>query len=376
MHKSFLSARVSVLLLLGATGLTAAGTGPFSSQAQSPTADLWMYPNANNLGGGGTASTFTALPTVYSPPEEDRLAQFVVRFNTVAAGIPAGLGVDNYDVSRIALTCILTAGGIRYDATEDPRSSYGPGSTADPDAGRPLEVYGTGFRNNFTAATFTESSAFGPKTAGGRNAYAMSYTPAGVARDVSNNVTGGFDSMPWAIGKIQTRPFNGGAWTQLAPGAMVPDDPNLLIAAVFELNTTLPGVANYVKTSLNQGYIWLTVSSLHSTEQQAFSGFPQFYTKENAEHALFGFMAPSLNVTYSLPVKVITFSRNETAQTASITWNGSPGYKYTVERSETMAVGSWTPVHSVTPTSAGNLNWSGSSPSPKSFYRISRIVKP
>lgn len=366
-----------MLLLLGATGLTAAGTGPFTAQSLIPAVDSWMYPHASNPGGGGTASTYSALPMPVSESGvDDRFSQFVIKFDTVAAGIPAGLGEDNYDVSRIALTCRITTGGIRYDATEDPRSSYGPGATADPDMGRPLELFGTGFRNNFNSTTYKETSPFGSMGPGGRSAYALGYSPIAVERDVSNNVTAGFDAMPWAIGKIQTKPFEGGTWKTVTPSAAVPSAQDSLIQAVFELNTALPGVANYVKASLNQGYIWLTVSSLHSTEQQASSGFPQFYTKENAEQALFGDVAPSLSVTYSLPVKVLAFSRDQTAQTASITFNGSPGFKYTVERSETMTAGSWIPIANYAPTGVETITWSGSSPSLRSFYRISRIVKP
>lgn len=190
--------RVGVCLLLGVSGLTAGGTGPYSAHAPQPAADLWMYPNTPTPGTRTTASTFSFLPLT---GVDDRYGQFVVKFDTVAAGIPAGLGAANYDVHRLVFTAVYASSdSLPYGPTEDSRASLESASTlADSDAGRPLELHGTGFRSGFTAATFQENSPYGS-----RNAFASSFDAQGAARDVTNSLTSGFESYPWAIGKIST----------------------------------------------------------------------------------------------------------------------------------------------------------------------------
>lgn len=357
--------RVGVALLLGVSGLTAGGTGPWSARAPQPAADLWMYPNTPTPGTRATASTFSYLPFT---GVDDRYGQFVVKFDTVAAGIPAGLGPSNYDIHHLVFTAVYASNdSLPYDPTEDPRASLGAAATiADPDAGRPLELHGTGFRGGFTAATFQESSPYGS-----RNAFASSFDTVGVARDVTNSVTLGYESYPWAIGKVST-PVDLMAdpvvYQPLPPGGMIP----VYSHVTFEINLALPGVANYVRQGLHDGFLWFTLSSFHPVTGPGSGGFPAYFTLNHPEQALYGDVAPTLDAEYSLPLRIASFNRPAGGNTASLTWNGSPGFSYVVERTDDLANGFWSPLGTFTTATPSALTWSGNSPSSRAFFRIAR----
>ncbi len=369
-------ARSGVALLLGASGLMAGGTGPFFAHSPVTAADLWMYPHAGSPGTNPSASVFTALPEL-DPSFDDRFSQFVIKFNTEAAGIQKNLGAANYDLSSVRLTCVVSEEeSFYYDPTPDPLAGFGTGADSDP--GRPIEVHGTGFKSPFTESTFLENSPYGVTDRGGRNAYALGYTPEGTARDVSNNFSNNFDAIPWATAKVLV-PVEGGEegepqqWAELTPGELVP----IYAHVVFDLNLSAPGVANYVRTSLNRGFIWLTVSALYGTEQMASSGYPSFFTKEDPEQALTHDVAPTLDVEYSLPVKITSFSRDSALQTAQLSWNASPGFVYKVEKTGDLTSGIWQPVDSNRTTAApGELNWSGASLPDRTFFRVTRTPLP
>lgn len=365
-----------LLLLAGVSAVSADGTGPFSAQVEVPGADIWMYPHGGGGGSRTSASTFTALPMpASSTGVEDRFAQFILRFDTESL-IHKDYGADNYLPEKVVLTVVLLQGGIVYDPTEDARQTYLPsgqaGAIADQDAGRPIELFGTGFRGGETESSYNEESEFGSSAIHGRSAYAMSYSSTGVARDVSHSVTEGIDSTPWSVGRVLVSAGEGEPYEELAPGAIIP----ALAHVEFELNLSIPGVAAYVRQALDKGRIWFTVSSLHSTTEMASSGYPSFYTKENAEQAIFGDVAAFLDVDYSLPVRVLSFSRDAVAGTAAISWNGSKGFKYQLQRSEELTAQSWTPVSDHQPVVNGVVSWSGSSASPRAFYRVVRTLLP
>ncbi len=347
----------------------ASGDQVHSAHAQQPQIDRWMY--ANNFSGGArpSASTFSALPQATG--DDDRMAQVVVKFDTVAAGVPAGLGAENYQPTRVVFTAVIADSlDLYYDPTEDAHTTYGTGYAADADIGRPFEVHGTGFRNGFTAATFLENSTFGGGSPYHRNAYALGYSPAGVARDVTNNVTLGFDAHPWAVGKVSHIPDGETTPVPLAPGASVP----VYATVTFELNLALPGVAEYVRQSFNQGFIWLTLSSLHSSEMYGSTGYPGYYNKENNEHLLFGDLAPRFDAEYTLPLRVAAFSRNASTNACRVEWNASPGFQYVVQRSTSLAPGQWTNLTPVPLTTAApaRLIFDGAGSGDRSFFRILR----
>lgn len=361
------------LLLTIVPGLRASDDQVYSGHARQPVVDIWMY--GNNMSGGGrsSASTFSALPNPAGG--DDRLAQVVVKFNTVAAGIPAGLGVANYNPTRVILTTrIADSLELYYDPTEDARTTFGAGDSTDTDAGRPFEVYGTGFRNGFTAANYAENSPFSSGNPAQRNAYALGYSPQGVARDVTNNVTQGFDAYPWAIGQVSRPTANSGP-VPLQPGASVPIDAYV----TFELNLGLPGVAQYVRQSFHQGFMWLTISSLHTSEERGSTGYPGFFNKESPEHALDPEgVAPQFDAEYTLPLRIAAFSRNGTTNACRVDWNGSPGFRYVVQRSTTLLPDEWTTLtpSPITTASPAQLFFEGAGSGDHSFFRVIRTPSP
>jgi hypothetical protein len=360
--------RVGVALLLGAVGLRAGGTGPYTGHAPAPAGDRWMYPSNATPGTRTTASTFSFLPFT---GVDDRFGQFIVKFDTVAMGIPASLGPENYDVHRLVFTAVYAStDSLPYDPTEDPLASLGAAPTvADPDAGRPLELHGTGFRDGFTAATFEETSPFGS-----RSAFASSFDEAGVARDVTNSVTLGDESYPWAIGKITT-PVDLNAeprvYVPLEPGQMIP----VYSHVTFEIALGAPGVADYVRQGLHQGFLWFTLSSFHPVTGPGSGGFPAYFTRDHPEQVLYQDVAPMLEVEYSLPLRITAFTRDSTGNTG-LTWNGSPGFHYTLEETDDLAGGVWSQVGVFTTSTPAALGWTGNRTSPRNFFRIARSSLP
>jgi hypothetical protein len=356
-------------LLASGAAARAQGTGPFAAHAAEPAGDRWMYANNSTPGTRGTASTFSFLPF---SGEDDRFGQFLIKFDTVAAGIRAGLGAEKYDVHKLVLSAVYSSNAsLPYDPTEDPRASLGPAATiADPDAGRPLELHGTGFRGGFTAASFQETSPYGSTQ---RNAFALGFDAAGATRDVSNNVTQGFDGMPWAVGQVsEPVDLSAHVYQPLAAGASIP----MYSLVTFEINLALPGVANYVRQGLHQGFLWFSLSSFHPVTGPESAGFPAYFTRDNPEQATFGDVAAMLDAEYSLPVRIIAFSRDPSGTATHLTWNGSPGFEYAVERTDDPTTGIWSKLGTFTTAVPAPLTWNGTSAPARAFFRIARSQQP
>jgi hypothetical protein len=329
---------------------------PLAASITEPADDRWMYPANSTPGTRTQASTFSALPTT---GVDNRFGQFVFRFNTAAAGIPAGLGAANYTLTAISLTATIGQDNLfRYDPTQDAWFTYGATVFPDEDLGRPMELHGTGFRNGFTASTFQETSAYSGGSPSQRNAYALGFDETGTPRDVTNNVTDAFDSRPWAVGKIDG----------LASGELVAVD----TVVHFTPDLTQPGVAAYLREGLNQGFIWFTLSSLHPALQQG-GEFVSFYTKDHPVHQLFGDAAPSLAVTCSLPAGFTSFTRSS-AGMVSLAFIGLPGQTHILQASPDLNASSWENLHTFTAAPATVLTWNAPSPQPRRFFRIARIT--
>jgi len=233
-----------------------------------PTADRWMYPFNSTPGTRPAASAFGA---VGEAGFDDRDGQILVRFNTTSL-FAAGLGASSYNIGSLSLSLTVNLdNAFQYDPTYDSYRTHldpnAPGYQADSDAGTPVELFAVGYRNGYSESTFQETSPFGPNGEGTRNAYAAGLNPGGTMVDVSNNVANGFEAVPFAIGTI----------AGLAPGSFVPADSVM----TFNLDLSNPAVVAWLQSSLNDGYLEFMVTSLQSTSQQATSGFPSFYMKEN-----------------------------------------------------------------------------------------------
>lgn len=207
----------TIFALVLASSLASVRAASFS--VDQPAIDRWMYPYAVNGGGQGAIQTFGA---VGETDFDDRDGQMFLRFDTTSI-VAAGQGAANYQLTALTLTLTLSSTGTIYDPTSDSYTTYLP-SSADTDAGRPIEVFGVGYRNGASAETWQENSSFGTAGKGTRSAFALGYNAAGEAIDVSNNVSEGFDATPWAVGAVA------GA----IPGAAL--DADILMTFTFNLS--------------------------------------------------------------------------------------------------------------------------------------------
>ncbi|MBN8246633.1 MAG: hypothetical protein J0L84_04235 [Verrucomicrobia bacterium] len=259
-------------MVLGSDGDGQRVSGAF----EQPSGDRWMYPHNATPGLRPAASVFATWGD--ESGVDTRHGQFLLVWDTtnaIAAGHPSG----HYRLTRVRLTLTtLREGSFVNDSTPDAFGSYlypeDPRSVADADPGRPLELFGAGFRNSFTAATFLENSPFGSPATGERNAFATGFDAARTLVDVGNNVGKTNELFP----PFPTRPFAVGAITNVAAGELVPADSKV----TFELNLADADVRGYLQQALAEGRLWFAVTWLG--ESGGFAGtprYPDFATRDN-----------------------------------------------------------------------------------------------
>ena len=268
--------------LIVALSGTVAQAQVFDVSFTRPSSDRWMYPFNFSRGAEATSPAFGAI---LQPGFDDRDSQMLLGFVTGGANalVPEALGAGSYRVLSARLTVVVSNDlESRYDPTFDSFTSLLPEGdarrTIDADAGRPVEVFGAGYRNGWTLATFLEGSTFGgtpivQPAEGARNVFAATIDEAGVATDVSRQVRDGFDAAPLATATTDT----------VAPGELIPAGTVL----TFDLSPCDPAVQRYLAGSLNSGKINLVVTTLEPASGGPGGGtgertYPIFYTKENA----------------------------------------------------------------------------------------------
>lgn len=239
--------------------------------------DRWMYPFAFTGGTRDLSPTFGAVGT---PGFDNRDAQFLIGFDTSSV-IPTGQGAQQYQINAVTVRTMVGApSGFEYDPTYDAFRTYlsdtDPEALDDADVGRPIELFGVGFRNGYTQFSFgandnqppgfEESSPFGAQHVGTRNAYPLSFVSAGSGIDVSNNIDDRIESHPWAIGSAA-----------LAPGAPVTDNTSF----AFAIDLANADVRSYLQRGLNDGTLGFAISSMHAASQAGGPPVPQFLTREN-----------------------------------------------------------------------------------------------
>jgi hypothetical protein len=267
-----------------------------------------MYPFNSSPGLRPSAPVFGAVGTAGF---DNKDGQLLIAGNTVAAGIPSGLGAASYNVVSVRVTATHSIGAISYDPTYDVWQSHldpsDPRRVADGDAGRPIELYGIGLRGGFTHLSlgpinpgppaFEEYEAFAPSIGVGvRNAFPLDFGVPDAAGDVSNNVIhptlpNGFNPSPWAIG-VST--------SGLAPGAAVPQGvPGVSAGETFrfQVNLSDPDVLAYVQQGLDAGVLGFAIVSLYETAQTGGAN-PSFYTADATDPAA---VAPTMQIVVNLP---------------------------------------------------------------------------
>jgi len=248
-----------------------------------PTLDRWFYPFNASPGTRVDAPIFGAITDQevgFDPSFDNRDGQMLIGFDTTG-DVPAGLGAANYTISaasvRITIKSDLT---FEYDPTADPYTSWlptlDPDYTPDPDPGRPLEIFGIGFRCDFTASTFPENgpfcdncSCFPPNPCREvRCVYPVDFTGGDcVVRDVSNNVDDGFDPVPFGVATSDT----------LLQGESVPSGTVL----TFEIDVADPCVQQYLAGALDEGMLDLVIASIYFAAEGQAGSAPRIYCKED-----------------------------------------------------------------------------------------------
>lgn len=322
--------------------------------------DRWMYTFNATPGTRAQAATFSPLPDFDGV--DDRWGFFLFAFDT-ASVIPAGLPANAYRITRATVTATVGADdAFEYDPTYDSWNTLAtpttPAAAPDADAGRPIELHGAGFRGPWTAANFTETSPYGSDIPGTRNAYPLGFTPAGQARDISNNIRQQFESLPWAVGQTD----------EVSPGDLVP----LETPFQFEIDPAHPGVSSYLASSLASGKVWFSLTSLHPAVQQA-GEFVSWITRDDAIHQLFGGLAPTLEIEVTLNVP-LTLQRN--GSNLIIGWPTFAGFTHTLVASPDLSADSWLPVTSQAATTNGTATHTVAITPGKRFFRIEYTPTP
>lgn len=230
-----------------------------------------MYPFNATPGTRPVISVFGSEPG--GTDFDSRDAQFLLGFST-GSQVEPGRGPGNYRIVAAQLTIECASDLVfAYDPTPDPWQTFlapaNPSWQADSDAGQPIELFGCGFRNGWTALSYAENSPFGAGNVmlpGVRNAFAVGVDGQGNLVDVSNNPRQGFQPIPFAVGQV----------AGLQPGELVP----LGARMSFNVNVANPAIHAYLSDSLNAGRVMLVVSSLTFVVQQG-GNFPAFFAKEN-----------------------------------------------------------------------------------------------
>lgn len=263
------------LAAVGAAALSAYGQ-PFQLHLARPDLDRWMYPHNATPGSRPAAAVFGTLGD--EAGVDARHGQFLLGFDT-APGIPANRGPGHYLITSARVTVTVSRDRtFVYDPTPDPLTSFFPpgesSATEDPDPGRPLEMFGVGYRHDFTAETFLEDSPFGSAAAGERNAFATAYGPEGLLIDVGNSV--GKTNAAFPV--FEATPFALGQALDLSPADPVPAGTTV----TFDLNLHDPLVVQYLQQSCHQGRLRLMLTSL---QESSFGGgaptWPEFFTRES-----------------------------------------------------------------------------------------------
>jgi hypothetical protein len=272
----------------------------YTGLVSPPAIDKWMYPF--EFGSGGTRPTAPTFAS-FDPRFDTRDAELLIGWNTDQAfDIPTNLPPSRYLVRFVRVVVGTAVVGslpqFTYDPTYDSYRTYLATNDAaylpDTDPGRPLEMYGAGFRGGFNAVTYLENSPFGPLggitssniSIGTRNAFAAQHDTNGVLVDISNHVgqtnpawtNAPFEATPWAVG----RAFG----TSPQPGDLVPDGTQF----EFQINTADPLIIGYLQRGFSQGRLRFIISSLSPANQITPGGtggggqgqYPQWTTKENA----------------------------------------------------------------------------------------------
>ena len=237
----------------------------------APDFDRWMYPYNASPGSRELASTFSSVDSGFDI-FDDRDGQAFLGFIT-QNDVASGLGHDAYDITSATIYITISGDQLQYDPTVDAWDTYLEGVVEDSDSGRPFELFGAAFRNEYTGWSFGETGPF-PFGAvrGERNVYPITFTDSGDAIDASNNVLEEFTPMPFATGRTDL----------VQPGQFMPSETVLS----FDVDVSDPDIQCYLRSSVNDGLLSVVLTSLHFASQPGLKqlgglSYPNFHMKES-----------------------------------------------------------------------------------------------
>ena len=266
--RSVARASIGALLAAGLAGpIQASDTfgGALTTQK-----DRWNYGFNATPGTRNVGSAFGYTDTLFEFDNRD--GQVVIGFDTTDL-VETGLG-DDYVVENLEFTITVSKDFLAgYDPSPDAWQTHlSPDDQdylPDKDAGRPVELFATGFRGPWSNLSWTEETPFSETGAFGydvRYAWAAQTESDGGLTDVSNCIFDGFTARALGTGIIDG----------LSNGDPIPE------GSVFRFTVDVngPGVQAWLAAGLNDGQLHFTVSSLVEAEQQG-GDFIEFYMREN-----------------------------------------------------------------------------------------------
>jgi len=270
--KAFLIVSTSVI----AIGSIAARAGEV--HWSEPSDDRWQYPFNFSPGVESRASIFGSTGDPRYTTFNDRDGILIVAWDTSDA-VPTGLPAASYGIRSVGvvltaaagtgcLTCLPVATWL-VDLTPDPwfELDY-PISDSDP--GQPIELYGVGFGPEYDYATWLESDIYvgsDDQESTQRDPYPFVFGAGATQVHVEDSVKNQFTPSPWAVG---------------VPVNYTPGSQTIPFAVNFDVDTAKSGglVRNYFQGQLGGGRVFVDITSLTVTTQQAAAGYPVFFTKE------------------------------------------------------------------------------------------------
>jgi hypothetical protein len=209
---------------------------------------------------------------------DSRLGQFLVGWDTTEV-VPPNRPPAYYLIRHCRVTITLNNGSqVIHDPTHDDYRTYiatnNPAWLPDADAGRPIELFGAGFRNGYSATNFFQCSPVGNGLPGSNNVFAISWTTNGLPVDIGNSVGKSLEEFA----PFETWPFAVAQTADAASGDAMPAGARL----TFDLNLADPFAVGYLQNGLRQGRLNFVVSALHEVSGQfGAEPYPAFTTRFN-----------------------------------------------------------------------------------------------
>lgn len=329
MPVSFRPVRVlkwTILLAAWLLVLPSARTQSIQAVFPRPALDRWMYP----FGFEGWSRPIAPIFASFDPRFDTRDAEILLGWDTESL-VRTNLGPRRYVVRRARVTAtvaplnsINSNPTFLYDPTYDPIVTYqtnGPGYVPDADLGRPVELFGAGFRGGYSARTFPEDGPYGFVGAwtsnnisiGTRNAFAAHFSDRGALEDIANHV--GQANPAWTNAPFDVRPWAIGTTAAVAPGEWVPEG----TVFHFDLDVADPLIGGYFMEALDTGRLRLILTALSPAAQLSQGGtspggggsYPLWYMKENILTTLDP-SNPSYRAPASLELEVLVIRPDDT----------------------------------------------------------------